>query len=264
MTLSRPTALETAARSGTCARCRAGTPHRAGARRCAGRQNTIDPRIGPQCAGNHVEQRGLAGTVGADDREDLAWLDVEAHVADGEQAAKALADVRNRQQRAHRAFLQTELARQPGPDAVRHQHHHQQQADAVEHLLGARHVDPGAGQDSGQRLGEAGEQECPEDRSEQRADAADDRPQDDLDRAPDVEHLLGKQVVVVEREEHAGERCHCRPRSRPRSSCSGRCRCRAPAPPPRPRGSPARNSRAGCATGSGRARTPATVSARIT
>ena len=70
--------------------------------------------------------------------------------------------------------------------------------------------------------------------------------EDELDRARDVEDLLGKQIVVIEGEEHAGERRSCRPRSPPRSSCSGTCRCRARAPPPRPRGSPARNSRCGC------------------
>src|SRR5262249_1677186 len=33
-----------------------------------------------------------------------------------------------------------------------------------------------------------------------------DRPEDDLDRTPDAEHLLGKQVVVVERKEYASRR----------------------------------------------------------
>ena len=39
--------------------------------------------------------------------------------------------------------------------------------------------------------------------------AADDGPKDDVDRAGNVEHLLGKQVVVIERVNDAGKRCHC-------------------------------------------------------
>src|SRR5438309_2833371 len=43
---------------------------------------------------NVVEQRGLAGPVGADQGEDLAALDVQAHVVDRDQPAKALGEVR--------------------------------------------------------------------------------------------------------------------------------------------------------------------------
>ena len=52
--------------------------HRAGARRS-------QPR-------DHVEERRLAGTVRADDADDLAALDRERHVRDGDQAADALGD----------------------------------------------------------------------------------------------------------------------------------------------------------------------------
>ena len=45
-------------------------------------------------AGDDVEQRGLAGAVRADDREDLAGVDGEAHAIDGFHAAKGDADVR--------------------------------------------------------------------------------------------------------------------------------------------------------------------------
>ena len=58
------------------------------------------------------------------------------------------------------------------------------------------------------RLRQSGQQERAEHRPEQRADAADDRPEDDLDRAGDVEDLFGEEVVVVERVEHAGKRSH--------------------------------------------------------
>ncbi len=100
--------------------------------------------------------------------------------------------------------LQAELAREPRPDAVRQHHDDDQQADAVEHLLARRATSkPNACSVSRHRLRQAGQQERAEDRTEQRADAADDRREDQLDRARDVEDLLGKQVVVIEREEHA-------------------------------------------------------------
>ena len=39
-------------------------------------------------AGDQVEQRGLAGAVRSDDREDLALLDRQAHIVDGMHAAE--------------------------------------------------------------------------------------------------------------------------------------------------------------------------------
>src|SRR5205807_4280646 len=44
-------------------------------------------RQGP---GQHVEDRALAGAVGADQAEDLSRLDTERHVADGDEAAESL------------------------------------------------------------------------------------------------------------------------------------------------------------------------------
>src|SRR5437867_1179842 len=44
-------------------------------------------------AGDAVEERGLAGAVGADEREDLAALHVEGHVVDGQESAEPLRDV---------------------------------------------------------------------------------------------------------------------------------------------------------------------------
>ena len=48
-------------------------------------------------AGDHVEQRGLAGAVGADDRDDAALGDVDRHAVDGGDAAEVLGHVRNRE-----------------------------------------------------------------------------------------------------------------------------------------------------------------------
>ncbi len=98
--------------------------------------------VGRVDAGDHVEQSGLAGAVRADHREDRALRHLEADLVDREQAAEALADRLDRKQRAHGALSgEAEPAREPRPDAVRQRHDHQQQADAVEHLLGAGHVD---------------------------------------------------------------------------------------------------------------------------
>ena len=47
--------------------------------------------VGPKLPADHVEGRGLAGAVRADEGEELAGLDVEAHVARRHDAAEALA-----------------------------------------------------------------------------------------------------------------------------------------------------------------------------
>ena len=49
--------------------------------------------LGPVDAGEHVEQRGLAGAVGADDREQLAGMDLEAHAVDRLDAREGQVDV---------------------------------------------------------------------------------------------------------------------------------------------------------------------------
>ena len=52
----------------------------------------IDAVVGRERAGDHVEQRGLAGAVRADHGENRAFGHIEADAVDGDQAAKALAD----------------------------------------------------------------------------------------------------------------------------------------------------------------------------
>ena len=56
-------------------------------------------------AGDHIEQRGLAGAVRPDHGEDRALRHVEADAVDGDQAAKALADAVDGEQRRHRLSL---------------------------------------------------------------------------------------------------------------------------------------------------------------
>ena len=58
--------------------------------------------VGLEDAGDHVEQRRLAGAVGADHAADLAGLDVERHLVHRHQAAEALGHVVEDKQRAHR------------------------------------------------------------------------------------------------------------------------------------------------------------------
>jgi hypothetical protein len=48
--------------------------------------------IGRERAGEHVEDRALAGAVGADQADDLALLDSERHAVDGGEAAEALGE----------------------------------------------------------------------------------------------------------------------------------------------------------------------------
>src|SRR5512135_689886 len=78
------------------------------------------------------------------------------------------------------------------PDAVGHEHHDQQQDDAVEHLLHARNVPSHGGDQVVQQDGERSNHGGAEGRAEQGADPAHDRPEDDLDRLANVEELLGK------------------------------------------------------------------------
>src|SRR5688572_17982378 len=104
--------------------------------------------------------------------------------------------------------VQAELLRERRPHALGQEHDHQQQARAVEHLLYARHVDAKLQHQLAHSLGEPGDEQRADQRADEGADAADDRTEDQLDRARDVEDLLGKEIVVVEREHHAGERGH--------------------------------------------------------
>ena len=57
--------------------------------------------VGREHAGDHVEQRGLAGAVRPDDRENAALGHLEADPVDRDQAAEPLAHAIDRQQRAH-------------------------------------------------------------------------------------------------------------------------------------------------------------------
>ena len=67
-----------------------------------------------QRAGDHVEQRGLAGAVRSDDGEDRALGHLEADTVDRDQAAEALADALQRKQRAHLGSFITPSRRASG------------------------------------------------------------------------------------------------------------------------------------------------------
>ena len=105
------------------------------------------PRARLQLAEDAVEQRRLAAAVRADDAEDLAFVDVERHAVDGDDAAEALLQVAHLEHGAHRAPLRPCAARgvgrglaprRPARQAVgeaeqarrteHHQDHHQRRA----------------------------------------------------------------------------------------------------------------------------------------
>ncbi len=62
-------------------------------------ENTIDPVSGVKHAGDHVEERRLAGAVRPDHAADLARRHVEVDPVDGGQAAKMLADALDGEER---------------------------------------------------------------------------------------------------------------------------------------------------------------------
>ena len=69
-------------------------PSPARARRCAGSELTSSPEeldgaVGRHEAADRVEQRRLAGAVGADEADHLAGLGAEVDVVDGDDAAEA-------------------------------------------------------------------------------------------------------------------------------------------------------------------------------
>ena len=71
-------------------------------------------------------------------------------------------------------------------------------SDAVDQLLHAGKLPTQDATQFGHAFGEQSQKRRADDRTEERADAADDRPEDDFDGAADVENLLGKKIVVVE------------------------------------------------------------------
>src|SRR5512140_581731 len=61
--------------------------------------------VGREEAADQVDEAGLAGAVGADQREDLAFDDAEVHVVDGARLAEVLLQLAGLEQRRHRASL---------------------------------------------------------------------------------------------------------------------------------------------------------------
>src|SRR6185437_5502807 len=55
-----------------------------------------------QCAAQAVDQRAFAGAVRANEPQPLSLRDSQVHVGQGDETAKALAEARDLQQRAHR------------------------------------------------------------------------------------------------------------------------------------------------------------------
>jgi hypothetical protein len=146
-----------------------------------------------------VEHRALARAVGADQREDLAGLDLQAHVVVGDQAAELAGDVLGLEdqlarlgQRAPRQRLGVGVDRladcahrhqlledrpQALAGAVQHQHHQQAEHDHLEVAAGAQQ----AGQPVLQPLLEHGDDARAHDRAPHVAGAADHRHEEVLD-----------------------------------------------------------------------------------
>ena len=91
---------------------------------------------------------------------------------------------------------------------MRHEHDRQAQRHTVQDLLDARDLVAERRQQLRDALRQGGDHGRAEHRPEQRADAADAGRQQNLDRTQDAEDLLGEQVVLIEREEHAAQRRH--------------------------------------------------------
>src|SRR5215475_6128920 len=103
---------------------------------------------------------------------------------------------------------QAQGSQQRRPHAFGPERHHHEKAKPIEDLGGAGHIQAEPGERLAQAFGQPGEQDGTDQRPEQRTDPADDGREDELDRARDVKHLLGKQVVVVKGDKDAGERRH--------------------------------------------------------
>ena len=98
-TFSTPSSRRTGGCSGTFGPCRSaaiacgGTPSIVACRR-----STTSPDVGVYRPGQHVEERGLAGAVRTDQRDDRALGDVEVDIVDGDETAEL--DAHSRARRA--------------------------------------------------------------------------------------------------------------------------------------------------------------------
>src|SRR5262245_2437082 len=97
-------------------------------------------------------------------------------------------------------------AREPGPYARWPEHDDHHEGKTVERSLDTWRVDAKPIGQRGEHLPKRREDEGTHHRPEHGAESTDDRRQDDLDRAVDVEHAAREQVVAVEGGEHAADR----------------------------------------------------------
>src|SRR5581483_8569548 len=103
------------------------------------------------------------------------------------------------------SFSRPEPSRQRRPDAVRQKYDDREQHDPVNHLFDARRLPAERRDDFARAFRQRREQRGADDGAEKRADAADDRTQNDFHRAVDAEDLLGKKIAVVKRRENSGD-----------------------------------------------------------
>ena len=180
--------------------------------------NAIAPVVGREHAGDHVEQRGLAGAVRTDDGEDLAGATskltlVDRHAGRGSACSRAstASSARHRRRALRRG---RSSAREPRPHAARPNVDDHHQGEAVEQRLDAGRIDAeplpvGAirTSPSGVRMKAptTGPNTVPSPPTIGARISSIERPMSNT--------CAGKQVVVVEGVEHAADRRHGRTRS---------------------------------------------------
>ncbi len=157
--------------------------------------------VGTQRAGNDIEDGGFAGSIGADQAEDFAAAERKARLVDGEQAAKGLAHIRELQDRrvAHGVVLRRTRPYKSGYGLCQRRHRDMwqlrlQKADhAVRQAIDDQHEN-GAQDDAeivrkrrDQHFEQQDQRHGAEQRTEQRAGAAEQRHDHDLEGEHRVE-----------------------------------------------------------------------------
>src|SRR5206468_1401640 len=74
--------------------------------------------VGPEERADEVDERGLARAVGADERQELAFVDREIHAVDRARVAEALVEILGAQQRGHFAPCLRRLSHSESRTAV--------------------------------------------------------------------------------------------------------------------------------------------------
>jgi len=169
------------ARSGKCGDAAPATLRRARGRRSARRPKRMVPSSGGNAPAIMLKQRGLAGALGPITAKIARSSTVKTDLVDRLHAAEAFRQAVYCEERAHltRRAGWSGARRAPAAATRLREAASPRRADRA-HRTPASHrrIEAEGRQRLAQALGETGEQDGADDRSEQRADAADDRRQD--------------------------------------------------------------------------------------